>query len=113
VRIGLLLAAAVALATAAGLENVPTDSRLYDDFDLLKTSGLIQSMPPTSRPWTRGECIKLLREARDRSQSAPGAAQLAALRRLEFEFGSELPATPARRPSVSVAVPDLEEGRAR
>ena len=37
-RACLLLAAAVALATAAGLENVPTDSRLYDDLDLLKTT---------------------------------------------------------------------------
>ena len=112
-RTVLILIAAVALATAAGLENVPTDSRLYDDLDLLKTSGLIHSMPSTSRPWTRGECVRLLLEARSTDPGSLGPAQLAALKRLEFEFGSELPATPARRPSLSVAVPDLGDARAR
>ena len=102
-RIGLLLAAIVALATAAGLEGVPTDSRLYDDFDLLKTSGLIHSMPATSRPWTRGECVRLLLEARGGNPGDIGPAQLAALKRLEFEFGSELPTLPARRPSPASA----------
>ena len=112
-RIGLLLAAAVALATATGLENVPTDSRLYDDLDLLKTSGLIHSMPATSRPWTRGECVRLLLEARSGNPDAIGPAQLAALRRLEFEFGSELPALPARRPTVSIPIPDIRDAQAR
>jgi len=112
-RIGLLLAAIVALATAAGLEGVPTDSRLYDDFDLLKTSGLIHSMPATSRPWTRGECVRLLLEARGGNPGDIGPAQLAALKRLEFEFGSELPTLPARRPSVRIAIPDLGDAEAR
>ncbi len=112
-RTVLVLLAAVALTTAAGLENVPTDSRLYDDLDLLKTSGLIHSMPSTSRPWTRGECVRLLLEARSTNPGSLGPAQLAALKRLEFEFGSELPATPARHPSLSVAVPDLGDARAR
>jgi hypothetical protein len=113
VRIGLLLAAAVALATAASLENLPTDSRLYDDLDLLKTSGLIHSMPATSRPWTRGECVRLLLEARNGNRDAIGPAQLAALRRLEFEFGSELPALPARRPTFSIPIPDIGDAQAR
>ncbi len=112
-RLALTLAAVLALATAAGLEGVPTDSRLYDDFDLLKTSRLIHSMPATSRPWTRGDCVRLLLEARDANPNVLGPAQRAAIERLEFEFGSELPATPARRPSVSVAVPDLGDARAR
>ena len=112
-RLALTLAAAVALATAAGLEGVPTDSRLYDDFDLLKTSGLIHSMPSTSRPWTRDECARLLLEARDGSQSALGPAQRAALKHLEFEFGSELPALPARRASIRIPIPDLGDAQVR
>ncbi|MCX6844507.1 MAG: hypothetical protein NTX53_19770 [candidate division WOR-3 bacterium] len=113
-RIGLLLAAAVALATAASLEGVPTDSRLYDDFDLLKTSGLIHSMPATSKPWTRGECVQLVQEALASAEVArPAPAQRAALKRLEYEFGSELPALPARRPAISIPIPDLGDAQAR
>jgi len=113
VRIGLLLAAAVALATAASLENLPTDSRLYDDLDLLKTSGLIHSMPSTSKPWTRAECVRLLLEARGADPNAIGPARLAALKRLEFEFGSELPALPAHRPTVRIPVSALGDAQAR
>jgi hypothetical protein len=113
-RICLLLVAAVVLATAAGLENVPTDSRLYDDLDLLKTSGLIHSMPSTCRPWTRGECVRLVQEALASAEVARLApAQRAALRRLEFEFGSELPALPARRPTIRIPIPDLGDAQAR
>jgi hypothetical protein len=103
----------VALAAAAGIEAVPTDSRVYDDFDLLKTSGLIRAMPATSRPWTRGECVRLLQEAMNADPVSAGPAQRAALERLEFEFGSELSSLPARRPSVRVAVPDLGDAEAR
>jgi hypothetical protein len=113
-RICLLLVAAVVLAMAAGLENVPTDSRLYDDLDLLKTSGLIHSMPSTSKPWTRCECVQLVQEAlasAEVTRLAP--AQRAALSRLKFEFGSELPALPARRPSIRIPVPDLGDAQAR
>ncbi len=113
VRLGLTLLAAMALAAAAGIEGVPTDSRLYGDFDLLKTSGLIHSMPATSRPWTRGECVRLLLEASGASPNSLGPAQLAALRRLEFEFGSELPAPPARHPLVRIPVSDLGNDEAR
>jgi hypothetical protein len=113
VRIGLLLVTAVAFATTAGVENVPTDSRLYADLDLLKTSGFVHSMPATSKPWTRGEFVRLLVEAQTARSDIMGPAQLAALRRLEFEFGSELPALPARRPSVRIPVPDLGHAEAR
>ena len=113
-RVVILLAAAVALATAASIEGVPTDSRLYDDLDLLKTSGLIHSMPSTSRPWTRSECVQLVQEALASAELArPAPAQRAALKRLEFEFGSELPALPARRPTVRTPVPDLGDAQAR
>lgn len=110
IRPGLILLAAVAIATAVGIEGVPTDSRLYDDFDLLKTSGLIRSMPATSRPWTRGECARLLLEARKADPALLGPAQRAALKRLQFEFGSELP---ARRPTVSISIPDIADAQAR
>jgi hypothetical protein len=139
-RIVLLLAAAVALATAAAhgelvnpdsaldvlrgykgpvqpidnIENLPTDSRLYDDFDLLKTSGLIRSMPATNRPWTRGECARLVNEAISRSgtvELTPG--QHAALKRLRYEFGWELHEPVARRSHVNVPVPEIPDGMAR
>ena len=113
-RFGLTLLAAVALAAAASIEGVPTDSRLYGDLDLLKTSGLIHSMPSTSRPWTRGECVQLVQEALANAELARLApAQHATLKRLEFEFGSELPALPARHPSVSIPIPDFGGAEAR
>jgi len=131
-RLGLTILAAVALATAAGskpagpglgadityvntsgLEYVPTDSRVYDDFDLLRTTGVFRSMPSTSKPWTRGECVRLLIEAHDADWDALGPAQRAALKRLEFEFGAELQDVPARRPSFRIAVPDLGDAEAR
>jgi hypothetical protein len=103
----------VAFAAAASLENVPCDSRVYGDIDILKTSGLIHSMPATSRPWTRGECVRLLLEARCGKPDAIGPAQRAALRRLEFEFGSELPAQPSRRPALRIPIPDVGNAEAR
>ena len=113
-RLALILAAAVALATAASIEGLPTDSRLYDDLDLLKTSGLILSMPSTSRPWTHGECIQLVQEALASAELArPAPAQRAALKRLEFEFGSEFHLAVARRASINIPVPDAPGGIAR
>jgi hypothetical protein len=117
-RIGLLLAAAMALATAAGdvvystggktrlppyggIEYVPTDSRLYDDFDLLKTTGVISTMPPTSRPWTRGEFVGLLSINKRKVLTV---AQRAALKRLRFEFGLEFRDSVRRRPSIAIPV---------
>jgi hypothetical protein len=95
-----------------GIEYIPTDSRVYDDFDLLRTSGLIRSMPSTSKPWTRGECVRLLREACG-SNDNMSRIQRAALTRLKFEFGRELSETKAyRRPSVSIPVPDLGNAQA-
>lgn len=117
-RITLPLLAAVALATAASIENLPTDSRFYDDFDLLKTSGLIRSMPPASKPWTRAEAIRLVVEADSLRFVRPcGPAQRAALNRLLTEFADELPEPPAgldsRRPLASASVPDGPDQRAR
>lgn len=99
---------------ADNIENLPSDSRLYDDIDLLKTSGLIRTMPSTSRPWTRGECARLVDEALGKSRTvrlAPG--QRAALKRLEFEFGWELHRSVARRSSINIPVPDTPGDTAR
>ncbi len=106
------LTVALTLATGTGIEHIPTDSRLYDDFDLLKTSGLILSTPSTSRPWTRAEAAQLVVEADSVAASRTlGPAQRAALRRLLLQFVDELPSrssgTGARRPIVSLAVPEV------
>src|SRR5512137_1202316 len=69
-------------------------------------------MPPTSKPWTRAEFVRLLHEARGAYRSAYGPAQLAALKRLEFEFGSTF-APVVRRPTVRVPIPDLGDAEAR
>lgn len=117
-HVPVVLLAAVALAAAASLENIPTDSRLYGDFDLLKTSGLIRSMPSTSRPWTRAEAARLAAEADSLAGlSRPGLPQRAALSRLLTEFGEDLPernkGNGRRRPVANIAVPDMPGSFAR
>lgn len=51
------------LAVASPLENVRTGSWVYGSIDVLKTAGLIQSVPSTSRPWTRAYAARLVKEA--------------------------------------------------
>jgi hypothetical protein len=107
----LLLAAVTGAVLGASIEYVPTDSRVYEDFDLLKTSGLVRLMPYTSRPWTRQFCVRLLSEADSLARLCrPGPAQQAALERLSFEFGEELGLERARRPLVRIGVPDVPNG---
>ncbi len=101
---------------AASLQNIPTDSWIYDDLDLLKTSGFVRSMPSTSRPWTRGEAAVLVREADSLSRlGRSGSAQRAALSRLRTEFGDELPdmkpEVGPRRPLVVIPVPVAPDAR--
>jgi len=99
------------LARAANIENIPTDSWIYEDLDLLKVSGLIVSMPQTSRPWTRGEAAALVREADSLSNSVPLLpAQLGALERLRQEFGFELRQGPGKRPLVAIPVSEVKDG---
>ncbi|MGQ9707265.1 MAG: capsule assembly Wzi family protein [bacterium] len=91
----------------AGLEYVPTDSRIYEDLDLLKTSGFIRTLPSTSRPWTKEECLKLLLEADSLSRAENlTAVPRAALDRLRWEFGTELKSNRAKKPAVSLNLPD-------
>jgi hypothetical protein len=84
---------------------------LYDDFDLLKTSGLIQSMPATSKPWTRGECTELWLEATNH-QGDLTAAQRTAIARLGFEFKAG-ERKPYSRPTARVRIPELGPAEAR
>jgi len=71
---------------------IPTDSRLYEDVDLLKTTGLIQSLPSTSRPWTKGEFERLLSEAESaRANRRLTPAQRGALVRLKQALNRRQP----------------------
>ncbi|MCL6466611.1 MAG: hypothetical protein K6T77_07705, partial [candidate division WOR-3 bacterium] len=85
--LGLLLVAYVNSAV-----YVPTDARVYEDLDLLKTAGLIKSLPSTSRPWTKHECQKLFLEAESVARGCQlNAAQQAALARLRWELIKKKP----------------------
>lgn len=107
----LSMAAVAGVVAGAGIEYVPSDSRVYDDFDLLKTSGLIVSMPYTSRPWTREQCVRLLREALSEAAGRQVATpQQSALQRLVYEFGEEIDREEFRQPLLRIAVPNIEKG---
>jgi hypothetical protein len=54
-----------ALAVAGPLENVRTGSWVYGSIEVLKTAGLIRSVPSTSRPWTRAYAARLVKEAQE------------------------------------------------
>jgi len=90
-----------------GVENVPSDAWVYADIDLLKTAGLIKSMPATSRPWTREEARRLAAEAgenmgRDWRSLAP--AQRAAIERLDREFELFRTSPGPREPLIRIPV---------
>ncbi len=94
-------------ASETGVEYIPSDSRLYEDIDLLKTSGLISTLPSTSRPWPRKELFRLFLEADSNSKSQHlNLAQRAALNRLSWEFGEELQLVKRRKPVFSFNVDD-------
>ncbi|MCX8015691.1 MAG: hypothetical protein N2748_06680, partial [candidate division WOR-3 bacterium] len=48
---------------SAPLDNIPTNSWIYDAIDYLKTTGCITSVPASSKPWTRQDVVNLLKEA--------------------------------------------------
>jgi hypothetical protein len=105
----LLLVLGTSVGLSGSIQAVPTDSRIYDDIDLLKTSGLIVTMPPTSRPWTRGKMAAMVAEADSVvAIRRIGPGQRAALTRLLAEFSHELPdgrpVGPRRRSVVKVPV---------
>ena len=76
-----------ALLSANPLENIRTDSWVYEAIDHLKLAGLIQTVPSPSRPWTVGYATNLVAEA----NSSPRAATVGGvaawwLKRLQGEF---------------------------
>jgi hypothetical protein len=107
----------VIIALAAGsIATIPTDSWIYDDIVLLKTSALVSAPLSSSRPWTRAEAERLVREADSIARSRrPGLPQRAALERLRTEFGVGLPGVDfrhgPRRPLVSLPVPTGADSR--
>lgn len=109
-RRALLCYLTTCLVAAGSILGVGTDSWVYEDIDLLKTSGLIVNMPSTSRPWTRGEAAGLVAEADSVAAGRSlGPGQRAALVRLLVEFSDELPRSREthgrKRPIFSVPVP--------
>lgn len=113
VILGVLAAAALA---AASIVNIPTDSWIYDDILLLKTAGLIRSPVSSSRPWTREEAQRLVREADSTARlRQPGFPQRAALERIRTEFGVGVPGVDyshgPRRPLLSLRVPVADDAR--
>lgn len=88
---GLLIGLLLFCAAGSGV-YVPTDARIYEDLDLLKTAGLIKSLPSISKPWTREECEKLFFEAESVARGCQlNAAQEAALARLRWELIKKKP----------------------
>ncbi len=75
-------------AISSPLENIPTESWIYDYIDYLKTYGLIQTIPATSKPWTKKEVALIVKEALDR-EKIPKPAQFF-LFRLSRELAEEL-----------------------
>lgn len=89
----LIVAATAALIPAAECHagpsiNIPVDSRLYGDFELLELKGLIRSGLLSTRPFSRLEGARLAEEAAEelKKRSGPGRTARIAVRRLQREF---------------------------
>ena len=78
-----------------GSPYVSLDSWVYPALDRLAASGLIDSGFAGMRPWTRGECSRLVNEARDHIDDAGSANQYAEslVSELEREFRPEIEGT--------------------
>jgi hypothetical protein len=85
--IALALLSTCALLAANPLENIRTDSWVYEAVDNLKLAGLIKTVPSSSRPWTVGYATSLVREANanPRATKVRGATAWW-LKRLQGEF---------------------------
>lgn len=83
----LALLCACALLSANPLENVRTDSWVYEAIDNLKLAGLIQTVPSSSRPWTVGYATNLVAEANASPRAFTASGTTAWwLKRLQGEF---------------------------
>ena len=70
---------------------VPLDSWIYPSFDLLASSGLVQSAFFDMRPWTRMTCARLVAEAEDLAADRTVNPQVTrTLRALHHEFAFEV-----------------------
>ncbi|MBZ0220818.1 MAG: capsule assembly Wzi family protein [Candidatus Methylomirabilis sp.] len=87
-----IAALAAAECIAAPPVNIPVESRLYEDFELLEVKGLIRSALLSTRPFGRLEAARLLEEATEELKRRPGLGRSALLtvRRLEREFRFDL-----------------------
>lgn len=74
---------------SAPLDNITTDSWIYEAIDYLKTAGYIKSIPPTSKPWARQEVINLLKES-NINKSYTNSQSAFYINRLLSEFSDEL-----------------------
>ncbi|MDT8396934.1 MAG: capsule assembly Wzi family protein [bacterium] len=71
--------------------SVPLDSWVYPALDKLSALGLIESALQGSRPYSRSETARQVREAMDRSQAHPAPTVAGELvERLRTEFNAEL-----------------------
>lgn len=87
----LFLLTTVVILWANPLENIPTDSWIYEAVDYLKTAGLIRSVPSTSRPWTRSYAARLVADAVEHSKQSPPVGFAAGyLQRLQIALADEL-----------------------
>ena len=83
-----------------GSPYVPLDSWVYPAFDRLAALGVIDSGIAGMRPWTRGECARLLSEASDSidAQGHGGPEAEKTYRLLASEFRDELEGKSDNRP---------------
>jgi hypothetical protein len=75
-----------------GSPYVPLDSWIYPAFDRLTAMGLINSAFEGMKPWTRNECVRLLKEASEQMdlEGSDGPEAERIYRLLESEFRAEL-----------------------
>lgn len=72
-----LLAPLTVIHAASPLENIRTDSWVYEAVDFLKLAGLLHSVPSSSRPWTRAYAAQLVSEALFVADYEPPAGMVA------------------------------------
>src|SRR6266852_1307636 len=102
-----------------GSPYVPLDSWIYPALDRLAAMGLINSAFAGMKPWTRNECVRLLREASEsvEGEGRGGAEAEKIFRFLESEFREEFEGrgddspVPAKVDSLYARVTDISGER--
>jgi hypothetical protein len=93
-----------------GSTYIPVDSWIYPAFERLASLGLAPSAFIASRPWTRNECTRLLRELEDAGLSHDSARDRGLLAELKREFQMELKGESAASAVDSVYISSLVNG---